>query len=243
LPTGLQWPLRLAAIVTLLLAVNGFYQVLRKPTELFFPISGVLHKSPSETWRAYSTLFQRHSTEVMTPDLLAALAQVEGAGNPVARTYWRWSFERNPFNVYQPASSSVGMYQISDGTFEQARSYCIHDHQVIETGPWNDWQTCWFNALYTRVIPSHAIELTAAYLDRSVEQALQRYPAPNATLRHKQELAALIHLCGAGAGRGHARRGLVLAPGKHCGTHDVRRYLAKVATQQARFRALAAAAS
>ena len=28
----------------------------------------------------------------MTPELLAALAQVEGSGNPVARTYWRWSW-------------------------------------------------------------------------------------------------------------------------------------------------------
>jgi len=27
---------------------------------------------------------------------------------------------------------------------------------------------CWFNALYTRVKPSHAIELTAVFLDRNV---------------------------------------------------------------------------
>jgi len=37
----------------------------------------------------YGPLFRRHSTVVITPELLAALAQVEGAGNPVARTYWR----------------------------------------------------------------------------------------------------------------------------------------------------------
>ena len=36
--------------------------------------------------------------------LLAALAQAEGAGNPVASTYWRWRLTRNPFASYQPAS-------------------------------------------------------------------------------------------------------------------------------------------
>ena len=35
----------------------------------------------------------------ITPELLAALAQVEGAGNPVARTYWRWRLTWNPFEV------------------------------------------------------------------------------------------------------------------------------------------------
>ena len=57
----------------------------------------------------------------MTPDFLAAIAQVEGSGNPVARTYWRWSWRRNFFEVYRPASSAVGMYQITDGTFAEAR--------------------------------------------------------------------------------------------------------------------------
>ena len=70
-------------------AVNWIVQVARKPTELFFPVSGVLHKTPAETWRSYAPIFRKHSTAVMTPELLAALAQVEGAGNPVARTYWR----------------------------------------------------------------------------------------------------------------------------------------------------------
>jgi hypothetical protein len=53
-------------------------------------VSGALTKTPSETWRQYGPLFREHSTAVITPELLAALAQVEGVGNPVARTYWRW---------------------------------------------------------------------------------------------------------------------------------------------------------
>jgi hypothetical protein len=77
--------------LALALALNGAYQVARKPTELFFPVSGTLNKTPAETWAAYQAIFRRYSTRVMTPELLAALAQVEGSGNPVARTYWRWS--------------------------------------------------------------------------------------------------------------------------------------------------------
>ena len=41
------------------LAVNTLYQVWRKPTELFFPVSGSLYKTPQETWREYSSLFRR----------------------------------------------------------------------------------------------------------------------------------------------------------------------------------------
>src|SRR2546422_11725426 len=89
------------AVVILLVwsAVNWAYQVMRKPTELFFPMSGALSKTPAETWRQYVPLFREHSTPVMTPELLAALAQVEGAGNPVARTYWRWRMSWNPFEL------------------------------------------------------------------------------------------------------------------------------------------------
>jgi len=54
--------------------------------ELFFPVSGVLYKTPEQTWSQYAPIFRRHATTTVTPELLAALAQVEGAGNPVART-------------------------------------------------------------------------------------------------------------------------------------------------------------
>ena len=56
----------------------------------------------------------------------------------MARTYWRWRLSWNPFELYQPASSAVGMYQITDPTFQEAKRYCIHDHVVVEDRPWND---------------------------------------------------------------------------------------------------------
>jgi hypothetical protein len=226
----------LALAVVLWLILNWTYQVIRKPSELFFPVSGTLNKVPAETWRQYAPLFRKNSTNLISPELLAALAQVEGSGNPVVRTYWRWSFNARPFEVYRPASSAVGMYQITDGTFAEARRYCIHDHAVVQDGPWNDWNSCWFNRLYTRVIPSHAVELTAAYLDRSVVNVLQRHPGKFASLEQKRELAAVIHLCGAGAGDAFVRRGLRLTEGQRCGDHDAREYVARVTAMKRVFR-------
>ena len=222
-------------------AVNWAYQVVRKPTELFFPVSSTLSKTPSETWRQYAPLFRAHSTSTISPELLAALAQVEGSGNPVARTYWRWQVSWNPFAVYRPASSAVGMYQITDPTFREAKRFCIHDHVVVEQGAWNDLKACWFNALYTRVVPSHAVELTAALLDRDVARTLERRRIVTVTLRQKQDLAAVIHLCGVGGGDGYARRGFRLTPAQQCGDHDVGRYLAQVNGMKRQFARLAAA--
>lgn len=231
----------MGAALTLLLwfASNGIYQVIRKPSELFFPVSGALNRTPLETWDHYSPLFEKHATAVVTAGFLAAIAQVEGSGNPVVRTYWRWSWTPHPFQVYRPASSAVGMYQITEGTFAQARRYCIHHHVVVEDGPWHRWHSCWFNSLYTRVIPSHAVELTAAYLDRSVATILARRRIGSASLRQKQELAAMIHLCGAGAADGFARRGFRLTAGQRCGDHEVRLYIARVNSMRSLFDGLA----
>ncbi|MFB3818041.1 MAG: transglycosylase SLT domain-containing protein [Candidatus Methylomirabilales bacterium] len=232
--------LQLVVLAVALLGVNWLYQVARKPTELFFPVSGTLTKSPPETWRTYGPLFTAHATAVLTPELLAALAQVESGGNPVARTYWRWRLAANPLEWYRPASSAVGMYQLTDGTFREARRYCIHDHVVVEAGPWHTGRSCWFNSLYTRVLPTHAIELTSAWLDRGVARTLAGQRRATATLQQRQDLAAVIHLCGAGAGQAYAARGFRLTPRQRCGDHHVSRYLAQVNSLKRQFARLAA---
>jgi len=225
-------PVAATLVLVLWLAVNWLYHTMHKPTELLFPLDNALDKNLVDTWREYGPLFREHATAVITPELLAALAQVEGSGNPLARTYWRWHPSWNPFEWYRPASSAVGMYQITSGTFQVAKRYCIHDHVVVEEGPWHDVRSCWFNNFYTRVLPSHAIELTAALLDREVAQAVGARQAP---LGRKQDVAAIIHLCGASVGHLYASRGFRLAPGQRCGDHDVRSYLMKVHDAAHRF--------
>jgi Transglycosylase SLT domain len=240
-PLTVQVVLGAILAVALWAAANWAYQVLRKPTELFFPVSGALFKTPTETWSEYGPLFRAHATGVITPDFLAALAQIEATGNPLARTYWRWQLVSNPLAIYRPASSAVGMYQITDATFAEAKRYCVRDRVVVEEGPWHDLSSCWFNSLYTRVVPGHAIELTSAYLDRRVAATLARNRIAAAALQQKQDLAAVIHLCGAGAGDAYAKRGLTLTSGQRCGDHDVRDYLARINAMKRIFARLAAA--
>lgn len=232
-PLAIKLALAGLLLLALWLAVNWTYHVVRKPTELFFPVSGVLAKPPAETWRQYGSLFREHATATITPDFLAALAQIEAAGDPVARTYWRWRLAWNPLEWYRPASSAVGMYQITDGTFAEAQRYCVRDHVAVDD--------CWFDSFYTRVWPSHAIEMTSALLDRTVAATLARHRIARATLQQKQDLAALVHLCGAGVGDTYARRGLRLAPNQQCGDHPAAGYLAKLNAAKRQFQRLAAA--
>jgi hypothetical protein len=222
-------------------AANAVVQVWRKPTEMFFPVGQALAKTPAATWREYGPLFREHSTPVISPELLAALAQVEGAGNPVARPQWAWSWSRNPFEWYRPASSAVGMFQITDSAFHDAKRYCIHDHAVAEDGPWYDPQSCWFNGLYTRVLPSDAVEMTSALLHRSVAAVVTRHLGAKISIEQKQELAAVIHLCGLARGEAFARRGFKVAEGERCGPQGLRSYLIQVDELKRRFAALAAA--
>jgi hypothetical protein len=209
-------------------ALNFIFQVIRKPGEIFAPISSSLLKNPESVWKSYGALFEEHSTSLISPEFLAALAQVESDGNPIARTYWRWQWSWNPFDVYRPASTAVGMFQITDGTFNDARKYCIRDHQVVSEGPWHDLRSCWFNSLYTRTIPSHATEMTAAYLHRSVANTLALQRRAKVSLAHKQKLAAVIHLCGLRRGETFVAREFRPRPTERCGTHSLVRYLEQV---------------
>lgn len=230
-------PVRILAIAVIaflgFFAINLFYHVLRKPTEIFAFVSADFNKAPAETWRQYGRLFREYSTAAISPELLAALAQVEGAGNPVAKTYWRWQLSWNPLALYQPASSGVGMFQMTDAAFAEARQFCIRNHIVSQ-------DACRFGWLYIRVLPSHAIELAAVYLDRNLERIFAGPATAKQNAEHKGELASMIHLCGAAAAKAFAQRGFRLVTGERCGEHDVANYLARVKAMEREFLRLAA---
>jgi len=227
LPRTLRIGIVVAVFLAVLSVVNFAYHVVHKPTELFFPLDGRLAKTPDDAWRNYGTLFRRYSTPAIPPELLAALAEVESDGNPVARTYWRWRFSLNPFAIYAPASTSVGMYQMTDAAFDEARHYCIRDHAVADD--------CWFTGLYTRVLPHDAIELAAVYLDRKVAEIRAAEPALAAGPRQIQDLAAIVQLCGVGPAEKFARRHFRLVPGERCGDTLAATYLARVDAMKRQF--------
>jgi hypothetical protein len=204
------------------------YQLARKPTELLGLVVPAAPKTPEGTWAEYGGSFERHATASVPPELLAALAQVESAGDPLARTYWRWRWSWNPLELYGPASSAVGLLQMTDGNYELARRLCIHDGAVVEAGRWSDLDACWFNGLYLRTVPGHAIEMTAAWLHRSVDEILAAERIRRPTSARKQRLAAVVHLCGRERAAAFARRGFWVLPGERCGDHDLARYLARV---------------
>ncbi|MGW1422863.1 transglycosylase SLT domain-containing protein [Bradyrhizobium manausense] len=228
---------RIASLATILLAavalLNIAYHVIRKPTELFVFVGNSLDKEPAENWRQYGALFRAYSTGTITPELLAALAQVESSGNPVARTYWRWRWSFNPFAIYRPASSAVGLFQMTDPALSEATRFCIRGNAVTETG-------CGFTGLYSRAIPSHAIELASVYLDRNVALVLNLAGDVKATAQQKQDLAAFIHLCGAGPATAYARRKFQMVAAERCGDHLVASYVARVNAMKRQFLRLAA---
>jgi len=219
-----------AALLVVMTLSNLVYQVIHKPTELFFLVGHRFDKEPTETWRQYGPLFRAYSTGTITPELLAALAQGESSGNPVDRTYWRWRFSFNPFAIYRPASSAVGLFQMTDPAFAEAARFCIRANAVTDTG-------CGFGP-YIRAIPSHAIELASVYLDRNVGAVLDRADV-TASPQQKQDLAAFIHLCGAGPATAFARRKFQMMANERCGDHLVAAYVARVNAMKRQFQRLA----
>jgi hypothetical protein len=167
-----------------------------------------------------------------TPELLAAIAQTESAGNLLEPTYWRWRFSYNPFEIYQPASSAVGLFQTTDPAYTEVVRYCIREKEVTDIG-------CGVGP-YIRVMPSHAVELASIYLDRNLAAVLTRTGIVSATPKQEEDLAVIVHLRGGGPATAYARRRFQQKADERCGDHLVSAYMSKTNTMQRRFQQLAA---
>lgn len=214
----------LAAAVLALGTVT--WQVARKPTELLTAVVPAAPKTPALTWEEYRGSFEAHATAIVRPELLAALAQAESSGDPLASPAWRFRWSANPLDLYGPPSTAVGLLQMTDANLADARRLCVHGHEVARAGAWHDPRACWLNGLYARVIPDHAVEMTSAWLDASVREiagAQRRLGA-----QRERRLAAIVHLCGRARAAEYARRGFWLLPGERCGDQDVAAYVARV---------------
>jgi len=122
---------------------------------------------------------------------------------------------------------------MTDPALAEAARFCVRGNAVTDTG-------CGSPFLYIRAIPSHAIELASVYLDRQVAMVLGLAGDVKASREQKQDLAAFIHLCGAGPATAYARRKFQMIPGERCGDHLVAGYVARVNAMKRQFLRLAA---
>ncbi len=222
-------------IVLLLFTANGLYQVFMKPTELIRFLGFDEPRNVTETWDEYGNLFNRHKTPITTPDFLAALAQAESGGNPIAGPGWKLRMTANLSQIYAPASSSLGLYQITDGFYNQAKNYCINSGKVKRRKPWYEFDTCWTRLFYSRLYPSHAIEMTSAYLTLTTRKILRRFGKKKVKRSVKQTVAAISHLCGKRVAYQYVKRNFKAPKGKKCGSHSLSRYVKRVKAYQKAF--------
>jgi hypothetical protein len=77
-------------------------------------------------------------------------------------------------------------------------------------------------------------------LDRNIAAILGQRRTATVSRQRREELAAIIHLCGAGPAKAFARRGFHLLPGERCGDHDIATYLAQINAMKQKFKHLTA---
>ena len=226
-------------LIGLFFLVNWVYHVAQNPTIIlhhFKLASGNPWKSAKGTWEAYGSLFERHETDLMTAQFLAAIAQKESAGNPIATTSWGWKWSKNPFEIYAPLSSSAGLFQYTKPTFQDAKRFCVHWGKPILSGSWLEpWNLCWFNWLYSRTSPSDSIETTSARLHYYVERMTKGRKVGKV---NKRKLATTIHLCGRGKAKKLMKVNFNLNAIGRCGSHNPAKYFQKVDRLRKTFAAL-----
>ena len=219
---------QLILLIGLLFLVNGVFQIVRKPSELLSLFSREAFHSMRSTWNEYRDEFEENETDLISAEYLAALSQVESAGNATATPEWHWRWTIDMTRIYAPASSSVGLFQYTDATFKDAKRFCIHRGRAVLQGKWYDPTSCWFTMLYSRLSASDSIEMTAARLDHYVRKLLRQTGSPATTALQTDNLASIIHLCGTRKGLRFAGDGFQLKSFQYCGSHKVASYLSRI---------------
>jgi hypothetical protein len=221
-PSAIRIVVIAATALAVFPATNLVYQVVRKPTEMFFPVSGAMNKIPGRDLAAICAALSRvfhgrhHARATRCPgapgskNLLAVAPDLESFRDLSTRLERRRHVPDDRRSLRRST------------TILHPPPHCRGGRLLVQL-------------LYTRVVPSHAIELTAVFLDRKVAAILARPPNATATLQQKQDLAAMIHLCGAGPAKAFARRGFRLIAGERCGEHDVATYVAQVNAMKREF--------
>ena len=223
-------------LLVFFIAGNMTLQIIQKPTEILSFFLGHQTKNPKQTWESYSDILYRQATTTIPATYLAALAQAESGGDPYSSPPWKLDLKKSWKQIFAPASSSVGLYQFTSGTFKAAKKYCIHNNKLARSTVWSDINGCWFNSLYFRFSASDSIELASAYLTNYVQRLLGK---KRTSLRNRKRLASIIHLCGVRIGKKFVRNNFKLKRIRKCGTHSVSRYVRRIENLERKFKILA----
>jgi hypothetical protein len=220
-----------------LFLLNVIVGVVRKPAHLLTPITKYFYKVPSQTWDSYQGIFETYETSTLDAEFLAALAQAESAGNPIATPYWEFTLQQDILSLFRPASSSLGLYQMTYDTFQDAKRFCFVDGKIAMDAKKNELKHCWQNDFKFRFSVSDSVHLTSARLSYYTESSLKKYGARASQLQ-RQQTAAIIQLCGPGKAPEFIRSGFNVKKMGACGSHSVPAYIKRVFTYKKTFMAM-----
>lgn len=167
-----------------------------------------MNKSPSETWKSYGDIFEAAAVGRVNAPLLAAIAQAESQGNPLAAPEWRWQFSTDLAELYAPASSAFGIMQISRGTFDLILKTCG-----------KSGEPCPNPDLATRMRVRDSVNLVSGFLQRSMADVLSEKALARISDENLVRLASVIHLCGPEVGKRLVRMGFRINSLPRCGSH------------------------
>lgn len=215
--------------------LNFIIQIYRKPIEILNFLSWSESKTINKTWMSYKKYFIKNSTENISPYFLASMAQVESSGNPMASPKWKFNTKRSLKDWFSPLSSSVGLYQFTQPTFEIAKNFCIYKNKSVKKGRWYQFNRCALNWAYFRIWPSHSIEIASGYLDYGIRKLLGS-SINKVPLKMKTRLASVIHLCGEHRGRKFVQRSFKIKKNEHCGSHSLAKYILRLESLEKKLR-------
>jgi hypothetical protein len=161
----------IAIVLAVVSATNLVYQVVRKPTEMFFPVSDAMNKMPAETWQQYAPLFREYSTATITPEL-AEKASIESRDLFGQKRFDPYDLQGddNPFAVYLKALTT-GCEDITiTAVGRTSTEYRVCRSEATELAGGNKQVADW---LLNGEVPIHKIPRGLKTVEERIEQIRQ----------------------------------------------------------------------
>ena len=200
--------------------INLIYQTITTPSHIFKWIPLSFKKTPKQTWQSYNRIFKKYSTPLVSKYFLAALAQIESSGDPLASSYWKLRITPKIRNIYSPASSAAGLFQITNHTFKESKKFCITKNKIITKSKFKKHPSCYLNSFFSRFIPSHSTQMVSARLHYYLNNFISKYKKHLNNTQSIEKLSSVIHLCGINRARNFIKKKMHFSKMPKCGDHN-----------------------